>query len=119
MFRTHPAPTTVIYYELTLLPRALSSTKEAVERAANMFMAFQEYGEIAPSAMGLAWHMTPEENGNGGYGTKVEVLGQVVGDEEDLEVVMTEFEEVMERWGVGELQKEKRVFSEFERLDLR
>ena len=90
-----------------------------MERAANLYMAFQEYGEIAPSAMGLAWHVTPEDNGNGGYGTKVEVLGQVVGDENDLEVVMTDFEKVMKRWEVGELQKERRVFSEFERLDSR
>jgi len=116
VFRTHPAPTTVIYYEFTLLPRALSSTKEAVERATNLYMAFQEYGEIAPSSMGLIWHVTPDEDGKGGYGTKVEIIGQVVGTEEEYEVIMMEFEKVIERWQVGELQKEKRVFSMLECL---
>jgi hypothetical protein len=113
VFRTHPAPETVIYYELTLLPRALPSTEESVERATNLFLAFQEYGATAPSRLGMSWHVTPEPDGKGGYGSKVEILGQWMGSMEEYEVVMKDFNEVFEKHGVGEMQKEKRPLSEF------
>jgi hypothetical protein len=103
----------VIYYELTLLPRALPSTEESVERATNLFLAFQEYGRIAPANLGLIWHVTPDQDGNGGYGTKVEIMGQWMGSMEEYEVVMKDFNQVLEKHGVGEMQKEKRPLSEF------
>jgi hypothetical protein len=112
VFRTHPAPETVIYYELTLLPRALPSTEESVERATNLFLAFQEYGRIAPANLGLIWHVTPDEGGKGGYGTKVEILGQLMGSMDEYEVVMDDFNRVLEKHAVGEMQKEKRPLSE-------
>lgn len=103
----------MIYYELTLLPRALPSTEESVERATNLFLAFQEYGRIAPANLGLIWHVTPDEDGKGGYGTKVEIMGQWMGSMEEYEVVMQDFNQVLEKHGVGEMQKEKRPLSEF------
>lgn len=112
VFRTHPVPDTVVYYELSLRPRSLPSSEEAVERATNLFLAFQEYGSIAPARLGMSWHVTPEPDGKGGYGTKVEILGQWMGSEEEYEAVMTEFEEVIERRGVGEFQRGQRSLSE-------
>lgn len=115
-FRTHPIPETVIYYELTLLPRALPSNEESVERATNLFLAFQEYGRIAPAQLGMAWHVTPEEDGKGSYGTKVEILGQWMGTMEEFNVVMKEFEHVLDKHLVGEMQKESRSLSELCRV---
>jgi hypothetical protein len=112
VFRTHPAPETVVYYELGLLPRSLPSNEEAVARATNLFLAFQEYGRIAPARLGMSWHVTPEPDGKGGYGTKVEILGQWMGTEEEYEVVIGEFEKVIERRGVGEFQRGQRSLSE-------
>lgn len=114
MFRTHPAPETVIYYEFTLLPRALPSNTESAERATNLFLAFQEYGRIAPGKLGMIWHVTPDEDGKGGYGTKVEILGQLMGSIEEYQVVMEEFGQILDKWGVGEMQKERRSLSESE-----
>jgi hypothetical protein len=111
-FKTHPAPDTVVYYELSLLPRALPSSEEAVERATNLFLAFQEYGRIAPARLGMSWHVTPEPDGRGGFGTKVEILGQWMGSEEEYEVVIKEFEEVVKRRGVGEFNRGQRSLSE-------
>lgn len=112
-FRTHPKPETVIYYELSLLPRALPSTDEAVERATNLFLAFQKYGGVAPSRLSMSWHVTPEPDVKGGYGTKVEIVGQWMGSEEEYEVVMKEFEDVIRKVGVGEFQRGQRSLSEF------
>jgi hypothetical protein len=76
-------------------------------------LAFQEYGATAPSRLGMSWHVTPEPDGKGGYGTKVEILGQWMGSMEEYEVVMKDFNQVLEKYGVGEMQKEKRPLSEF------
>jgi hypothetical protein len=61
----------------------------------------------------MSWHVTPEPDGKGGYGSKVEILGQWMGSREEYEVVMKDFNEVFEKHGVGEMQKEKRPLSEF------
>jgi hypothetical protein len=63
--------------------------------------------------LGLIWHVTPDEDGKGGYGTKVEIMGQWMGSMEAYEVVMKDFNQVLEKHGVGEMQKEKRPLSEF------
>jgi hypothetical protein len=110
-FRTHPVSAKVIYFELVLLPRALPSSKETVERATNLFSAFQEYGHIAPSKLGLIWHVAPDADGKGGFGTKVEVVGQWMGSEEEYEDVMVGFEGVAKRWGVGEFDRIQRSLS--------
>jgi hypothetical protein len=106
----------VVYYELGLLPRSLPSNEEAVARATNLFLAFQEYGRIAPARLGMSWHVTPEPDGKGGYGTKVEILGQWMGTEEEYEVVIGEFEKVIERRGVGEFQRGQSVLQEMGNL---
>jgi hypothetical protein len=62
--------------------------------------------------LGLIWHVTPDEDGKGGYGTKVEILGQWMGSMDEYESVMDDFNEVLEKHGVGEMQKEKRPLSE-------
>lgn len=113
MFRTHPAPDTVVYYELALLPRALPSTEEAAERATSLFRAFQEFGRRAPAKLGMSWHVTPEPDGKGGYGTKVEVLGQWMGSEEEYEVVIQDFETLVKSKAAGEFQRGQRSLSEF------
>jgi hypothetical protein len=97
------------------MPRSLPSNDEAVERATNLFLAFQEYGRIAPARLGMSWHVTPEPDGKGGYGTKVEIVGQWMGTEAEYDVVLEEFEKIIRRRGVGELQKERRTFSESRR----
>jgi hypothetical protein len=63
--------------------------------------------------LGLIWHVTPDEDGKGGYGTKVEIMGQWMGSMDAYEVVMKDFNQVLEKHGVGEMQKEKRPLSEF------
>jgi hypothetical protein len=110
-FRTYPAPPQVIYYELVLLPRAQPSTPEAVERATNLYMAFQEYGEVASEFLGLSWHVTPEPDGHGGFGTKVEVLGQFMGDIKEFEKEISRFEDVIRLRGVGEFSRGQRELS--------
>jgi hypothetical protein len=85
--------------------------EEAVERSTNLFLAFQEYGGIAPARLGMSWHVTPEDDGKGGFGTKVEIVGQWMGDEEEYEVVIEDFEEVIIRRGVGEFQRGQRSLS--------
>lgn len=112
VFRTHPAPDTVVYYELAILPRALPSTEEAAERATNLFMAFQEFGRKAPAKLGMGWHVTPEPDGKGGFGTKVEVLGQWMGSEAEYEVVIKEFEDLIQSKEVGDFKRGQRSLSE-------
>jgi hypothetical protein len=103
----------VIYYELVLSPRALPSTAESVARASRLYMAFQEFGAIAPSGLGLSWHVTPEvDPGSGGYGTKVEILGQFMGSRADYDVVMKQFQEMVRSYDVGEFVLGQRELSE-------
>jgi len=61
----------------------------------------------------MSWHVTPEVDGKGGYGTKVEILGQWMGSMDEYEVMMEGFNQVLEKHGVGEMQKETRPLSEF------
>ena len=93
--RTQPAPPSVVYFELTLLPRALPFTDEAAARAASLYDVFERFGESddAVSNLGMmSWHVTPEPAGQGEWGTKVEVLGQFIGSSKEFEVVMGKFE---------------------------
>lgn len=84
-----------------------------MERATNLFLAFQEYGRIAPARLGMSWHVSPEPDGRGGFGTKIEILGQWMGSEEEYEVVIKEFEDVVRRRGVGEFNRGQRSLSEY------
>lgn len=84
-----------------------------MERASRLYMAFQEFGAIAPSGLGLSWHVTPEvDPGSGGYGTKVEILGQFMGSRADYDVVMKQFQEVVRSYDVGEFVLGQRELSE-------
>ena len=94
-FATLPAPASVVYFELTLLPRALPNTPESVRRATNLYSAFENFGGSKDSAaeLGLfSWHVTPDP-GVGDWGTKVEVLGQYFGKIEECERVLSKFED--------------------------
>jgi len=93
--RTQPAPRSVVYFELTLLPRALPSTNEAAARAASLYDVFERFGESddAVSNLGMmSWHVTPEPTGRGEWGTKAEVVGQFIGSSKEFEAVMGNFE---------------------------
>lgn len=116
VFRTHRAPDTVVYFELSILPRALPSSEEAMERATSLFLAFQEFGQRAPPQLGMSWHVTPEADGQGGFGTRVEVLGQWMGTEEEYEVVIKDFEDLCKEKGVGHVQRGQRSLSELSML---
>ena len=75
-------------------------------------MAFQEFGARAPAKLGISWHVTPEADGHGGFGTKVEVVGQWMGSEAEYEVVMQDFEGLLRAKQVGEFQRGQRSLSE-------
>jgi hypothetical protein len=123
-FRTHPKPSNVIYFELVLLPRSLPNTPDNVKRASNLFAAFQAFGasEEAVKELGLSWHVTPEPGSPSGkgeakdedvaWGTKVEVLGQFSGTEEEFEGVIQAFEHVLRENGETEFQRGHRQLSE-------
>lgn len=101
-FQTHPAPREVIYYELTMLPRNMPQSPENVERITRFYEAFEEFGDRSPAELGMfAWHMTPEP-GASGWGTKVEVLGQYMGDEANFRQVMGAFESLLRSKGESE-----------------
>jgi hypothetical protein len=72
-FKTYPVPPKVTYFELTLRPRVLLPSSDAIARASNLFAVFQAFGKTDEAAKGLgfSWHVTPE-----GPGLKVEILGQ-------------------------------------------
>ncbi|WVQ83803.1 hypothetical protein IAT38_005947 [Cryptococcus sp. DSM 104549] len=114
--RTHPLPRSVIYYELSLLPRSLPPTRESATRAARFYDDFEAFGEsesAVPELGMFAWHVTPEPMGNadGEWGTKVEVLGQFMGDEEGFEKFMGEFQGMLRARGETEFQLGKRTMS--------
>jgi hypothetical protein len=118
-FRTNPKPPTVISYQLTLLPRSLPNTSENVQRATNLFMAFQEFAasDQAIKELGLSWHVAPESGEVGRrrteeWGTKVEVVGQFVGSEDEFETVMGMFERVLKEKGEMEFERDHTVLSE-------
>lgn len=115
-FKTYPAPSSVYYYELTLLPRALGSDNSTAMRAANYFMAFQEYAQTAPSQMSLTWHVTPERAGSG-WGTKVEILGQYMGSEGDFNSALQGLKTTAGKYGENQLQTEVRPLSESGGMD--
>lgn len=75
-------------------------------------MAFQEFGQRAPAKLGMSWHVTPESDGKGGYGTKVEVLGQWMGTQEEFEVVIRDFEGLLRAKQVGDFERGQRSLSE-------
>lgn len=96
-FRLHtqPAPQAVIYFELTLLPRALPPTTESAVRSAGLYDVFERFGEsddAVPDLGMLSWHVTPEPAGERRWGTKVEVLGQYIGNAEEFQIVMSTLE---------------------------
>lgn len=61
----------------------------------------------------FAWHVTPEP-GVGGWGTKVEVLGQYFGTQGGFEGVMGKFEDRLKAVGETEYHLGKRSLSEYE-----
>jgi hypothetical protein len=113
-FRTQLKPSSVIGYRLTLLPRSLPNTPENVQRATNLFMAFQEFagsGE-AVKEMGMSWHVAPSESTAGGWGTTVEVVGQFVGTEEEFESVVGVLEAGLRGKGEMDFQRDHIQMSE-------
>lgn len=112
-FKTHPAPPGVVYYELTLLPRALPPTPANAERVARFYEAFEEFGERSAAELGMfAWHVTPEP-GQAGWGTKVEVLGQYMEDEAGFRRELGAFEALLRTKGENEYHLASRRMSEF------
>lgn len=101
--RTHPAPPEVIYYELTLLPRSLDASSASIDRATRFYEAFEAFGgsALATAELGMfAWHVTPEQGpGRAQWGTKVEVLGQYMGDRAGFDSVMRGFERTLRDMG--------------------
>lgn len=102
-----------MYFELTLLPRALPPTAESISRATAFYAAFEDFGGSSDSTneMGMfAWHVTPEPSAEG-WGTKVEVLGQYSGTEEEFGRVMRKFEERLQDIGERQYHLGKRPLS--------
>lgn len=113
VFKTYPVPPSVFYYELTMLPRALPSNNATANRAANYFMAYQEFAQSAagPPQMSVIWHVTPERDSSG-WGTKVAILGQFAGTEAEYNTAMQALQAAAGRRGESNLQIATRPYAE-------
>ncbi|ORY23127.1 hypothetical protein BCR39DRAFT_363937 [Naematelia encephala] len=116
-FQTHPAPPQVTYFELSLLPRALTPGAESTFRAVRLFQAFHKFGsESADSRLGLSWHVTPERGKDNTWGTKVEVLGQFSGAENEFLAAIAPLTSVLNKRGETAFTLDHRSLSHFDSL---